>query len=222
MAVSIDAITYQLKLLNKITQIPLSILTDKGKVIQSFPFEECKVDFSLSPSIMSSLIESAEQIPFFGIDNQTAIYSVLQINQKEGLYLFVGPANLIRDIDLNIYHKNSILFNEISSSVLEAITALLPVVNYYNFFYLLQILYFEIHQIKFSTDQFLSDNPPLDTIIEAKHILFSRRETSVYHHSYIGELLMCDVIRNGQVDKLAEAARFSEKGGTRCNSLRSS
>ena len=209
---SIDTIFYQLKLLNKISQVPLSVLNKKGNIVQSFPFEECGVPFSLSSSAIPSIIKSAEEIPFFNIDNHSIIYSLMPLDGKGKFYIFVGPAKLSRTIDPVVYHKNSDLFRDIPFVNIEAILPMLPLVNYYDFFYLLQLLYYEIHNIKFSTEKFLLDNPDMNINKDASQILFSRRETSVYHHTYIGELLMCDIIRNGQVDRLAEAARFSEKG----------
>ena len=209
---SVDTITYQLKLLNKITQVPLSILNDEGIIIESFPFEECGVPFSLSSSAVPSIIKAATEIPFFNIDNQSIIYSLIPVDGKENFNIFVGPAKLSRTIDPVVYHKNSDLFREIPFENIKAILPMLPLVNYYDFFYLLQLLYYQLNDIKFSTEKFLMDKLDLNINKNASQILFSRRETSVYHHSYIGELLMCDVIRNGQVDRLAEAARFSEKG----------
>lgn len=207
-----EAISYQLFLLNKITQVPMSILTKTGMINKSFPFEECGVQFSLSQSAIPSLIKSAADIPFYDIDNQSTIYSLIPVDGDEVFYIFVGPANLRRIIDPAEYHHNSLLFSEIPFEVYETIIPMLPLINFYDFFYLLQLLYYQIKNIKLSTDQFLIGTPNSATDSDANRILFTRRETSVYHHTYIGELLMCDVIRNGQVDRLPEAARFSEKG----------
>jgi len=211
-AFSVESISYHLKLLNSITQVPMAVLTKNGATDKSFPFDECGIQFALSPSIIPSLFKSAEEIPFFDIDNQSTAYSLIPVDDNKTLYIFVGPAKLKRVIDPIVYHRNSLLFNETSFSVCKAIIPMLPVMNLFDFIYILQLMYYEMKNVKLSTEQFFNCNTDSAAIGAASRILFTRREASVYHHTYIGELQMCDVIRNGQVDRLPEAARFAEKG----------
>jgi len=209
---SLKAAAYRLELLNRITQVPLSIMARDGTIAPAFPFDECGVRFMLSPLAVPGLRQQAEQAPFFGTDDHTVVYSILPLDGAVSAYLFVGPVRISRSIDFAAYHQHSFLFRELPFSACEAVFPLLPVMNLFDFFNILQLLYYETNDIVLSPSQFLSSSENLSTLGNTNSILFMRREASVYHHTYIGELQICEIIRNGRTDKLAEGMRFAEKG----------
>ena len=209
---SIESILFHLNLLHKVTGVPLSILDTEGKVNNAIPFDECGVDFSISPSVTPGIYTSAQEFPFFDFDNQSTIYSLIPIENDDRNYIFVGPVKIVRDLDISVYQTGSSIFSHISMAECEAILSVLPVMNFYDFIKVVQLLYFELTGKEITSNQFFMKEPESTISADVNRILFSRRETSVYHHSYIGELLMGDVIRKGQLDKFWEAARFAEKG----------
>lgn len=203
---------YRFRLLNRITQVPMSIMAKDGAITPAFPFDECGVRFALSPSVIAQLQYQAEQTPFFGTDDHSVVYSILPLDDTCSAYLFVGPVRISRSMDPVAYHPRSFLFRELALTDCEAIFPLMPIMNLFDFFNILQLLYYETRNIVLSPEQFLTSSENLSTIGNTNSILFMRREASVYHHSYIGELQMCEIIRNGQVERLAEGMRFAEKG----------
>lgn len=212
MAFSMEPISYQLKLLNRLSNIPLSIMTRDGQIEQSYPFQNCDISFQLSPSAVPGLLKSAQSEPFYDIDDNLAIFSLIPVDKSKDYYIFVGPAMLNRTVDAASYHCHSILFNELPFSSFEAIFSIFPLVNPFDFFSLLQLLYYNINKTKFTAEQFFDCNAVLKNIRTVDQILFIRREASVYHHTYLGELQVCDIIRNGQIDKLSEGTRFAGNG----------
>ena len=190
----------------------MTVLTKEGTVGESFPFDECGIKFMLSRSVLSSLIESAGKPPYLNTDNDSTVYSLVTVNNDDPFYIFVGPVKIKRNVDPAVYHRSSLLFDAMPLSTCEAIIPMLPVMNPFDFFYILQLLYFEIKGVKLSTEHFFNNSADLAAVSKTSRILFSRREAAVYHHTYIGELQMCDIIRNGQVDRLSEGLRFAEQG----------
>ena len=212
MNISIDSLSYRLELLYQIAQVPMSVFKD-NTLVSSYPFYECGYEFTISPSLTPSLLCLAQKNSFYNIDNNSLAYSIIPVDEHSQYYVFAGPVRIQRNIDVFSYHTSSQLFSDIPLQICENILSMVPMMNMVNFLFVLQLLYHEIKGVKISINDMLSSDANPTTIDKANQILFRRREASVYHHSYIGELLICDIIRNGQIHRLPTIAKFIASKG---------
>ena len=199
-----------LESIDLISQIPLTIFTNKGEVLYDSSNNEIIQAVQVSERWTEHLIDSAKNSILYEIDNNGLIYSCFSMPPDFQTFLLVGPASL-QDIPFpKKFHFINEYFIFKKQELTRIIVGRISRIPLINFFSLLQVLHQLTKGKKIPLPVLLENSPGINLEIdESDKLLFVSRETGVYHHSYLRELQLNEIIRNGDLSRIDELYAYA-------------
>lgn len=203
--------TQQITNLYYVSLIPLSLFDYNGGLLLSLPFDNCNIRFQISNKFFENFSDKKNNQPHFCFDDNQIGYSIVPIqHMQKQYYILVGPTLTARYFNLSQYHLHTEMFKGLPIQTLETYSSLFPRVNIHDVALLCQLLFSLYCDRPINYQDLFLGGEPQDRSIA--NFLFQRREEKTFYNTYDAEQMICNIIRNGRVDKLDEIVFLSSQG----------
>ena len=164
------------------------------------------LDHLVSPEVLCRrILQTADSFPYL-LSVSSGFYGMLQIAEKDQLYLFLGPSftGTLTDELLSEYMKDNMIAHSLKEDTRSRLS-ILPSFTYYRFVSTITFLEFVINgdQIEWISDLHITDDRYKEEIAAAQtETAYEQRDLQMIHGTYLFEQQILDLVREGKPDAL--------------------